>query len=122
MVLATALTLGQSIAAGAGAAPASLHTKVVRVNPGLAAYNPQLASAGPPVEQVTFAVHPEPRGNHFACSITIRHRGRLVGHTEAHFGGPWDYPPGADLFSVQVDVGKEAFKAVPSDARVRCHT
>jgi hypothetical protein len=122
IVLTTFLTLGQSVAAGAGAARTTLHARVVRVSPGLAPYNPRLASAGTPVEKVTFAVHPEPAGNYFACVVAVRHRGKLVGHTQVSFSGPWDYPPSADLFGVQVEVGRRTFKAAPSDATVKCHT
>lgn len=121
MASTTALTFGPSLT-GASAAPSTLHAKVTRVSPALAAYNPQLASAGIPVEEVTFAVRPLPVGNHFACTITVRHRRRLIGRTQANFGGPWDFPSSADLFSVQVEIGKRTFKASPSDASVKCHT
>lgn len=121
MALSTLLALGSSVGA-ASAEGSTLHATVTRVNPGLAPYNPQLASAGIPVEEVTFAVRPLPRGNHFICTISVRHRGKLVGHTQASFNGPWDYPASADRFGVQVDVGKRTLKAAPSDVRVKCRT
>jgi len=121
-LLTTFLALGHPLAAGARAAGTTMHARVVRVSPSLAPYNPQLASGGIPVEEVTFAVRPEPPGNYFSCAVAVRHRGKLLGHTRANFRGPWDYPPSADFFAVQVDVGNRTFKATTSDASVKCRS
>lgn len=121
MALTTFLALGPSLAAGAREARTPmLHARVVRVSPGMAPYNPQVASSGLPVEEVAFAVRPEPSGNYFSCAITVRRQGKLVGRTQASFSGPWDYPASADLFAVHVELGKRTFQATPSDASVKC--
>lgn len=122
LMVLTVLMLGPALPAGAGRAQTKLHTAIVRVSPSLAPYNPQLASAGLPIEQVTFAVRPEPpKGNYFNCAVSVNHLGKLVGHSQAAFYGPWDYPPKADLFAAGVRVRK-TFKATPGDATVRCQT
>lgn len=122
MVLTSFLTLGPSLAAGASG-QTTLHARIVSVRPGFAPYNPKLASGGIPEEEVTFALRSAPpASNHFACTVLVRHRGKLVGHTQASFTGPWDFPPSADRWAVQVDIGGRTFKGSPSDATVKCET
>jgi hypothetical protein len=122
MVLTTFLTLGQSVAAGASG-QTTLHARIISVRPALAPYNPQFASGGTPVEEVTFALRSTPpASNHFSCTILVRHRGKVVGHTQANFSGPWDFPPSADRWAVQVNVRGRTFKGSPSDATVKCET
>jgi len=122
MTLTTFVAGGEAHGAGVSAAHETLHARVISLRPGLAPYNPQLASAGIPVEEVTFAFR-SAAPDHFSCTVVVRHSGRLVGHTQASFSGPWPAPPSRMRWGVQVDVkGRRTFNGIPSDTSVKCRT
>jgi hypothetical protein len=118
----TTFVAGGEASAAVTAAPESLHARVISLRPGLAPYNPQFASAGVRVEEVAFgfrSVAPD----HFSCTVVVSHSGKIVGHTQSSFSGPWPAPPPRMRWGVQVEVkGGHTFKGIPSDASVKCRS
>jgi hypothetical protein len=93
----------------------NLQVKVLSVKPGLAPYNPALASAGIPVEFVKFVTKSSP-SRPFTCTVVVRHRGKVVGRTRLNANPS----KGQREWTIQVDVKGPTFSGRPIDARVDC--
>jgi hypothetical protein len=85
----------------------------------LTTYNPAIACAGIPPEEVNFPVGGSPSGG-FVCGIEVWRSGKLVGSTAITTS-----PPGGHASSVQesvpVSVKGNTFAGKPPDAHVDCH-
>ena len=110
--------LSQVPSASSAATPSHhLPAMVLSVKPGLAPYNPALASAGIPVEYVMFATKASP-SQPFTCTVVVRHRGRVVGRTRLNANPA----AGQKVWTIQVDVNGQTFSARPTDSRVTCRS
>ena len=98
--------LSQAAYASAAVTPSPhLQATVLSVKPGLAPYrHPALASAGIPVEYVTFATKTSP-SQPFTCTVVVRHRGKVVGRTRVNANPA----AGQKAWTIQVDVNGRTF-------------
>jgi hypothetical protein len=94
-----------------------LQATVLSVKGGLAPYNPALASAGIPVEYVTFATKTSPL-RPFSCTVVVRHRGKVVGRTRLNANPA----AGQKAWTIQVEVKGRTFRGRPTDSRVTCRS
>ena len=110
--------LSQAADASSAVTPSpDLQTTVLSVKPGLAPYNPALASSGIPVEYVTFSTKTSP-SRPFSCTVVVRHREKVVGRTRLN-GSP---AAGQKTWTIQVDVKGRTFRGRPTDSRVTCRS
>ena len=110
--------LSQAAHASSAVTPSpDLQATVLSVKPGLAPYNPALASAGIPVENVTFATKTSP-SRPFTCTVVVRHRGKVVGRTRVNANPA----AGQKAWTIEVDVNGRTFRGRPTDSRVTCRS
>lgn len=83
----------------------------------LTPYNPELASAGLPAEQVDFAVGPSPSTS-IACKIEVWRSGKLVGSISIGASVPLRH---TSSLSVPVSITESTFAGKRSNAHVTCH-
>jgi len=114
MILASCTSAGTS-PTSSGALP----VRVTSVTATLTPYNPQLASAGIPAEQVDFTVGGSPSGP-FVCTIKVWRSGRLVASSPLSADPPAGHPASVQE-SVPVSISGRTFAGKPSDAHVDCH-